>query len=160
MRALKDYEEKEAGTKAISALLCAKEDQVAQAVEHLKEEQAALKQRQVALQRKLLRYLAQEILPEEPVTAVFPEDLEGDAPRELMNLVVERGANVCAVFVKTREGFRYVIGSREEDVRPLCRQLNEKFAGRGGGKPEMVQGSLTAGDKEEICAFCRDYTGA
>ena len=154
------YEEKEAGTKAISALLCAKEDQVAQAVEHLKEEQAALKQRQVALQRKLLRYLAQEILPEQPVTAVFPEDLEGDAPRELMNLVVERGANVCAVFVKTREGFRYVIGSREEDVRPLCRQLNEKFAGRGGGKPEMVQGSLTAGDKEEICAFCRDYTGA
>ena len=160
MRALKDYEEKGAGTKAISALLCAKEDQVAQAVEHLKEEQAALKQRQVALQRKLLRYLAQEILPEEPVTAVFPEDLEGDAPRELMNLVVERGANVCAVFVKTREGFRYVIGSREEDVRPLCRQLNEKFAGRGGGKPEMVQGSLTAGEKEEICAFCRDYTGA
>ena len=53
-----------------------------------------------------------------------------------------------------------MIGSREEDVRPLCRQLNEKFAGRGGGKPEMVQGSLTAGDKEEICAFCRDYTGA
>ena len=94
------------------------------------------------------------------MTAVFPEDLEGDAPRELMNLVVERGAKVCAVFVKTREGFRYVIGSREEDVRPLCRQLNEKFAGRGGGKPEMVQGFLTAGGKEEICAFCRDYTGA
>ena len=41
-------------------------------------------------------------------------------------------------------GYRYVIGSRTEDVRPVSRMLNEKFQGRGGGKPEMVQGSLSA----------------
>ena len=35
-RALRDYEKKEEGTKAISAMLCAKEYEVAEAVEHLK----------------------------------------------------------------------------------------------------------------------------
>ena len=35
-----------------------------------------------------------------------------------------------------------MIGSRNLDVRPLAKGLNEAFSGRGGGKPEMVQGSL------------------
>ena len=28
------------------------------------------------------------------------------------------------------------------DVRELAKELNTRFAGKGGGKPEMVQGSL------------------
>ena len=35
-----------------------------------------------------------------------------------------------------------MIGSRTEDVRPLSKKLNAAFEGRGGGKPEMVQGSM------------------
>lgn len=154
MRALKDYEEKEANVKAISALLCAKEPEIAQAVEHLKEEQANLKRKNSSLQKKFLRYLAEEINVEDPVVTVFEEELAGDAPRELMNLLLEKGAGVCAVFADNQEGFRYVIGSHTKDVRPLCRKLNEALDGRGGGKPEMVQGSVKAGTKEEIRALC------
>ena len=35
-----------------------------------------------------------------------------------------------------------MIGSRSEDMRPLSKKLNAAFEGRGGGKPEMVQGSM------------------
>ena len=42
-----------------------------------------------------------------------------------------------------------MIGSRNEDVRPICKLLNGQFNGRGGGKPEMVQGSLK-GAKADI----------
>ena len=45
MRALKDYQIKEENTKAISALLCAKEYETAKAVAHMKEEQGTLKKR-------------------------------------------------------------------------------------------------------------------
>ena len=38
-----------------------------------------------------------------------------------------------------------VAGSNEE----FAKLMNEKFHGRGGGKPEMVQGSVT-GNGEEI----------
>ena len=48
-----------------------------------------------------------------------------------------------------KDGYRYVIGSKSCDTRIFSKRLNEKFGGRGGGKPEMVQGSL-AGREEEI----------
>lgn len=154
MRALKDYREKEENTRAISALLCAKEPEVAEAVSRLKDEQAQQKRRNASLQRKLLGFLADGIPTDEETVVVFEESLDGDAPRELMNLLLEKGAGVCAVFAENGSGRRYVIGSRSQDVRPLCRRLNERFEGRGGGKPEMVQGSLAAGSPEEIRAVC------
>ena len=42
-----------------------------------------------------------------------------------------------------------MIGSRSEDVRPFSKALNAAFQGRGGGKPEMVQGSIK-GTRTEI----------
>ncbi len=47
-----------------------------------------------------------------------------------------------------------MIGSRTEDVRPLCKRLNETFSGRGGGKAEMVQGSLK-GSEETLRKICK-----
>ena len=35
-----------------------------------------------------------------------------------------------------------MIGSRSEDVRSISKTLNSTLEGRGGGKPEMVQGSV------------------
>lgn len=142
-RALRDYDKKNENVKDISSLLCAKELEVAEAVKHLKKEQESLKGKNVSLQQKLLGFRAREINVEEEVTAVFDSELSGNAPREFMNLVLDRGAKVCAVFAGTDEvGYRYVIGSRSEDVRPISKKLNEAFAGKGGGKPEMVQGTL------------------
>lgn len=142
-RALRDYEKKDESTKAISALLCAREYEVAEAVERLKEEQTSLKGKYASLQQKMLSFQANEIQVEEEITAVFDPSLEGNLPREMMNLLLDRGAKVCAVFAGTDEkGYRYVIGSRSEDVRPLSKELNAAFEGRGGGKPEMVQGSM------------------
>ena len=149
-RALRDYSIKDENTKTVSALLCVKEYETAEAVSHLKEEMASLKGKNASLQQKLLGYRAAEIPLGEGVTAVFDPELSGNEPRELMNLLLERGAAFCAVFAGTdQSGYRYVIGSRKEDVRPYSKLLNEAFNGRGGGKPEMVQGSL-AGTEEAI----------
>lgn len=142
-RALKDYEIKDENTKAISALLSAKEYEVAEAAAHLKEEAAGLKGKLASLQQKLLSYRAAEIPVDDEVVVVFDSGLSRNAPRELMNLLLDRGAKICAVFAGTdAEEYRYVIGSKETDVRSLCKKLNEEFQGRGGGKPGMVQGSL------------------
>ena len=144
-RALEDYDRKQENAKHIGALLCEKENEIAKAVERLKEEQGKLKSKVAALQQQILFYKVQEIDIQGHVICVFDEELVGNGPRELMNLLLERGAQVCAVFAGTdASGYRYVIGSRLEDVRPVSRLLNERFQGRGGGKPEMVQGSLSA----------------
>lgn len=153
-RALADHEAKEKNAKAISALLCVKESEIAEAVTHLREEQTAWKEKALALKRQLLKYRAEEIDISQDITTVFANDLEGNEPREFMNQLLAQGAKVCAVFAAAGEGgYRYVIGSRTEDVRPLCKKLNAAFEGRGGGKPEMVQGSLT-GAEDAIRKLC------
>lgn len=149
-RALRDYDRKDENIKKISSLLCVKEYEAAEGTKKLKEEQTQWKGKVSQLSQKLVAYQAQEIPVEEGITAVFDSELTGNSPRELMNILLQKGAEAAAVFAGNDvDGYRYVIGSKTEDVRALCRRLNEVFSGRGGGKPEMVQGSL-CGTQEEI----------
>lgn len=152
-RALEDYQRKHQSVKEISALLCEKEESVAEGVERLKEEQNRVKMQLASMQKELLRYKADQITVGDGAVCVFEEELAGDDLREMVNLLLDRGAGVCGVFGgNDQTGYRYVIGSKTEDVRPLNQKLREKFGARGGGKPEMVQGSLT-GTKVEIKAL-------
>ena len=69
--------------------------------------------------------------------------------RLLMNLVLEAGHSVCAVFHgNDSDGYRYVIGSRTLDMRSVVREFNPAFDGRGGGKPAMVQGTAHGSEAE------------
>ena len=149
-RALRDYKAKQESIKSLGILLCEKEEHVSEAVERLRNDQSILKNKIMELTSKVLYYKAEELdITENPI-CVFDPDLTGNAAREFMNLVLKRGAGICAVFVPVSETeFRYVIGSRKEDVRPISRTLNDAFHGRGGGKADMVQGSLH-GSEEEI----------
>ena len=43
-----------------------------------------------------------------------------------------------------------------EDVREMAKEFNKRFDGRGGGKPEMVQGTVR-GEKEAIERWLMKY---
>lgn len=156
-RALSDYRMKEEQTRRISALLCAKEKEVAPAVERMREEQALLKQKLAETQKQLLTYRAKEVAKEKDKVAIlFERDLEGEELRILMNLVLTEGKEICAVFQeKEEENYRYVIGSKVMDVRFLASGLKEEFNGRGGGKPEMIQGSVS-GSEEQLTLWLHE----
>lgn len=152
-RALRDYRAKEASVKSIMRSLSAKEGLIVDAVEHLKDECLELKGQLAQMQREILKCRAGEVPEGEEMVCLFEQELAGNGARELMNLILDRGAGICAVFTRdTKAGYRYVLGSRTQDVRELCRSLNAAFSGRGGGKPEMTQGSVS-GTEEEIREF-------
>ena len=157
-RAIDAYEAKSESVKRISVLLSAKEAEVADEVARLKEELASQKGRVAEMEQKLLQYKVNELPENEALVVLFESDLSGDAPRELANLLLGRGTEVGAVFAETGTNqYRYVIGSKSVDVRSFAKMLNEKFAGRGGGKPEMVQGSVSGAAEEikEAVEACR-----
>lgn len=155
-RALADYNRKLQAARQISAALCAKEDETAEAVVHLQAECAQWKQRVLNLQKDLLSYKAKEVDDTEDAVCLFEPELEGEAPRFLMNQVLDAGHGVCAVFSGGKdENYRYVIGSRQLDLRKLVKELNMEFQGRGGGKPEMVQGSLH-GKQDELRVWMKE----
>lgn len=149
VRALKDYEMKQQQTGEISALLCAKTEETAAAVKHLKEEYSELKY-QIAEKDKLLASYRADMVPDEEETVcIFTRDIGGEAMRLLMNQVLEKDRKLCAVFYGNDvEGYRYVIGSRTKDMRSLVKEFNTAFSGRGGGKPEMVQGTAKGKEAE------------
>lgn len=148
-RALEDYRRKAESTGCISSALCVKEEDVAQGVEKLKNDCTEWKQRYAQLKRDMLAIRAERMAGQPKDVIVFADDLEGEELRILMNLVLDHGKRLCAVFGGDEEhGFRYVIGSRILDMRPLAKELNETFHGRGGGKPEMVQGSVQGNESE------------
>lgn len=155
-RALADYNRKLQAARQISAALCAKEDETAEAVVHLQKECAQWKQRVLNLQKDLLSYKAKAVDDTEDAVCLFEPELEGEAPRFLMNQVLDAGHGVCAVFSGGKdENYRYVIGSRQLDLRKLVKELNMEFQGRGGGKPEMVQGSLH-GKQDELRVWMKE----
>lgn len=149
VRALQDYEVKQEQAGEISALLCAKENEIAESVRHLRDEADNLKYELGEKEKKLIAVKAEMIPKDGKPVCIFTEDIEGDSMRLLMNLVLEAGHNVCAVFHgNDSEGYRYVIGSRTQNMRELVKEFNAAFDGRGGGKTEMVQGTARGCESE------------
>ncbi|MDM8211280.1 alanyl-tRNA editing protein [Mediterraneibacter glycyrrhizinilyticus] len=158
-RALQDYETKQEQAGQISALLCAKENEIAEAVRHLRDEADSLKYELGEKEKKLIAAKAEMIPKDGGPVCVFTEDIAGDSMRLLMNLVLEAGHSVCAVFHgNDSEGYRYVIGSRTQNMRELVKEFNAAFDGRGGGKPEMVQGTAR-GCEDEMRTWILEKAG-
>ncbi len=149
-RALRDYREKEASVKAISVLLSAKETLVAEAVERLKQENFRLTGQLITINKTLIQDKAAAVAEGTANPVFFEESLDADTSREFVNLLTGRSSGIACLFIGNDEsGYRYIFGSKTDDTRPLCKALNAQFAGKGGGKPEMVQGSL-CGTRAEL----------
>ncbi len=157
-RAIADYDEKAERMKSLSVMLSAPESEVVCEVERLKEEISAYKYEIAQLQQQLLICKANEIRGKQDMVVLFEEGMTGNEPRELTNLILEKDVRVGVVFVRTEgQNYRYVIGSKMIDVRPFAKRLNETFGGRGGGKPEMVQGSICGNEDgiKEVMEQCK-----
>lgn len=155
-RALEDYYQKEKNNREIAVMLSAKEYETAVEVERLQEELAMKKAKIAELEQKFLEQKVETLDVSGEIVCLF-EETDPVMTRELVNLLLKKGAKMAAVFSgNERQGYRYVLGSRSLDVRKNGKLLNEAFHGRGGGKPEMVQGTVQ-GKREEIEAFlnCR-----
>ena len=149
VRALEDYEVKQEQAGEISALLCAKENEISESVRHLRDESNSLKYELGEKEKKLVAVKAEMIPKDGKPVCIFTQDIEGDSMRLLMNIVLEAGHIVCAVFHGNEsDGYRYVIGSRTQNMREFVKGFNAAFDGRGGGKPEMVQGTARGCENE------------
>ena len=122
-------------------MLCAKEYETAEAVGHLKEELDSLKRTLVEKERQLVHVWAQSVPEEEKTVCMFSEDISADAMRQYVNEVLEKERILCAVFYGNDvAGYRYVIGSRTQDLRAFSenvkcciRRTGRRKAGDGSG---------------------------
>lgn len=153
-RAIADYQAKQTSIEQISALLSAKQPEVACAVEKAKQDQQQLILRINELQKKVLESELKN-LPSPDVTEdvfLFQKDLDTKAIRDAVNVLCTKYKGYCGIFVgDAQHGYTFVIGSAQKDCKKAADSLRSSFGAKGGGSAHMIQGNIAA-EEADICA--------
>lgn len=151
-----DYQKRLAQTVRISNLLSCKQLETADAVERLMKQSQSEREESAKLRRALLDSKIAALLETDGNLVVFDDLLDPNNLRHLVNAGVERCGGVCAAFQGSdKDGYRYIIGSKNIRLRAWAKEFNGALNGRGGGSEEMIQGTVNA-KAEDICAFLAD----
>ena len=138
---------------ALSALFSVPPEDVTAAAEKVLAKVEALEKALAAEKAAGLLRLAESAAPTDGALCFFPGETDGDSLRALVNECMDR-CRVCAAFAGQDGALRYVIGSRQVDLRAAAKEINAAIGGRGGGSSTMIQGSCTA-PQDTIEAYFR-----
>lgn len=120
-------------------------------VERVLAELSALKQRCAKLEESVFAQTAAQYEGKGDVL-LFEDEMSGDSLRKLCDAVANACGGRCAVFAGADGAYKYAIGHVGGDLRELTKKMNAALSGRGGGKPNFVQGSVGC-DRAAIEAF-------
>ncbi|MDO4308338.1 MAG: alanyl-tRNA editing protein [Eubacteriales bacterium] len=141
----------------VSVRLSAKTNQTAAAVQRLWEENFRLKGCVHRMEEEIFANEAAKCAGAGDVL-LFQEGLEADSVRKLADAVTKSCGGRCAVFSRNEDGsYKYAMGQADGDLRQLTKEMNRELQGRGGGKPNFVQGSVQTEEKD-IKAFFQKIT--
>ncbi len=95
---------------------------------------------------------------------IFTSEIDNNVQRRAVNTITgicggaqkagegtpaHEGWGICAIFAGDDErGYKYIVSFPGRDAREVSKVMQEKLGARGGGSAEMVQGSVTAKEKE------------
>lgn len=137
--------------RAVGQLLSVKPEGTLGAVTRLKEELTDVR-RQVVEREEALFARETEAYEGAGDVLLFQEGLSPDGTRRLAAALTARCKGRGAVFSGKDGSWQYAIGQSGGDLRAFTKEMNQALGGRGGGKPDFVQGGVTA-LQEEIEGF-------
>lgn len=152
--AYKDYARKQESAAEISALLSAKRDDIATAVKKFYNDLQNEKYQTAELKKSILKAESEKLTAIDGNYCFFyPAAFDINSLRTLVNEAMKLCSGVAAAFSGSDEtGYNYVMGSANIDLRAKSKEINAAISGRGGGSPEMIQGSAKA-----VRATLEDY---
>ena len=153
MKLRSDYEQ----VKAVSQMLSAKHDEITASVSRVSEETEALKQTIYELRMSILQ---SRIDSYRDVTTgnicEFNTGLADSMCRDFINALVEKTDGIVGVFTGDDTiGYRYILGSKQVNLREVIGDINKALSGKGGGSPTMVQGTMNC-KKEQIISYFKE----
>ena len=137
----------------ISNLLSAKPLETSKAVARVMENAQKAEFELIRLENEARERFAKELMGKGNVVILSGPMRDPQGVRQLANAVMEVCGGICCVFAGSDEtDYKYAIGEKDGDVRPLVKAVNDSLGGRGGGKPFFAQGSVGA-TGEKIASF-------
>lgn len=154
-RALEEYRRKSEIISEVSGILTTNQENVAEHVTKLKTQVQSLKTQLSNVKQTLMERKMEEISEEQTDVILFERDLDTPVMRNVVNKLMDKHEGICGIFVGNDEaGYNYIIGSKTVNCQEIATLLREKLDARGGGKPQMIQGSLIA----KVCEIQRVLT--
>lgn len=150
-RALEYLSGAEEQNRLVGQALSVKGMATAAAVERLKEELAGTKFRLNELENESFARRA-EMYQGGGEVLLFETGLTPDAVRRLAIALADVCGGRAAVFSGEDGDWKYAVGQRGGDLRAFVKAMNAALGGKGGGKPDFVQGGVTA-DRKAIETF-------
>jgi alanyl-tRNA synthetase len=143
-RALLDYRGRYENTKRISNMLCAPQSDVADVLQGFIAESELNRAELKAARIRVAELEAERV---EPTTGnavfCFP-DFSMPELIAFSNVANMKVDGITVALCGSERDYRYVISSRGKNLREISSDINRALNGRGGGRPEMIQGSFTA----------------
>lgn len=149
-RALAAFREKAAVVSDLTHLLSAGQDMLSDSVKRLLQEREELKNKLAEERWKTLETHLEQLAAETgsgKPRLLFEGELDEILMRRAVNQMTDQGPGICGVFGAGKDGgFRFVLGSADEDCRAVDALLREKLGAKGGGSQRMIQGNLQASE--------------
>ncbi len=155
-RAIEDYGQKHEQVVEISHLFSAKTGEVSSAVERLLKEIGDLKFSMVQMKREWMSLKAKNIECEGEALCVQEKELKGNDLREYANLLSDRLTRVMVLGDSEEDQMRYVLIDKKDQARIMGQEIQKIFGGKGGGSPQMIQGTLK-GEISQIKQWFEKY---
>lgn len=133
--------------RAVAQALSVKLGETGGAVARLQAELGEVKGRLAELESEGFARLAQEYRGRGDVL-LFQEGLSPDAVRRLADALGTACGGRAAVFSGQEGDYKYALSHPGGDLREWSKTMNAVLHGRGGGKPEFVQGGVKATRRE------------
>lgn len=148
-RALEEYCIKAEIIRELSGILTTNQENIADHVNKLKTQVYDLKTQLSSVKQNIMENKIAEIPWGQKDVILFEKDLEIQVVRNTVNKLMERHEGLCGIFVGDDEtGYNFIMGSKNINCCDIAANLKKELNARGGGKPQMIQGSVL--EKEEV----------
>ncbi len=145
--ALSDYRSRYENTVKISALLAAKQDNIADAVSQLQNKLSEEKYKISKLNGKLIEFIIGQF--DSNLNAIIVEDFEIKELQILADGLHKTHNKICGAFSKNEAGYNFAICGEEDELNEFFSLLKKNLEIRGGGRNGMVQGTVFA-DRDDL----------
>ncbi len=146
--ALADYRKKYENAVHISALLSAKQDEIAVAVDALQSKLDGEKEAHTQAVGRMLSFM----IASASTNVIFADNLDTKELQMLADGLHKTKGGLCGAFSKREQGYAFAICNEDVALQTFFADFKTKLTVRGGGRGGMVQGTVFA-DKEQIKLF-------
>ena len=143
-RAMRTFAEYFSNAQAVSARLSVKKSEIAIGVDKLHSDFEDLKRIYAEYRIKIIKSEAEKTESADKNKIIYFDDATVPEMIEFANVATSKVGGMLILLSGVDGDYKYVISSNNINLREISADINKSLLGRGGGRPNMIQGSLSA----------------